>query len=306
MRKISIIGSAGTLGSACAMTISLTNAADELCLIDVNEALLNNHIMDLENAFPGKNIYRGEYEDLIGSSVVIITAGVPNRNDETSRDAYLADNLRIFQTIGEKAASYAPDAIIITASNPVDILNYYLYKKFGFSRNQLIGYNLNDSYRFEWAIRKVLPAEPFSSNFYTPVIGEHGETQVPLFSKVQKNGTPYTFTAKQKDEINKEINTWFVRFNSLNVPRTTGWTTGVGILRVVRAVLDEEETSFIGSSVLDGEYQQHDISIGVPITVNKKGILKVQEWELDSDEQSAFEKSAAKIRTTLLTHMAHS
>src|SRR5699024_10536505 len=226
MKKISIIGAAGTLGSSCAMTLLMNRYAEELCLIDVNENALDNHIMDLENAFPDQTIYRGTYEDLRGSSIVIITAGVPNRNDETSRNAYLLDNVKIFETIGSNIARYAPEAVVITASNPVDLLNYYLFNKFNFQRSQLIGYTLNDSYRFAWAINKALN---WNDSLFSPVIGEHGETQVPLFSQVKKRNKKIEFTPDQITQIKEDIQSWFVTFNRLNVPRTTGWTTAGGV-----------------------------------------------------------------------------
>jgi len=296
MKKISIIGAAGTLGSSCAMTISLEDYADELCLIDVNEDVLDNHVMDLENAFPNKTIYRGTYEDLNDSSIIVITAGVPNRNDETSRDAYLMENIEIFDEIGSAIAEYAPDAIIVTASNPVDLLNYYLYKKFDFQRYQLIGYTLNDSFRFEWAINNALKEK---SEIEGPVIGEHGETQVPIFSKVKINNENIEFTSEQKIQINEEITTWFVRFNRLNIPRTTGWTTGVGVGKLIHALTQEEVTNTIGSTVLDGEYDVKGISIGVPIVVNQNGIINIKEWNLLKGEREAFQKSVEKLKTII-------
>ncbi|MFD1360849.1 malate dehydrogenase [Lentibacillus salinarum] len=299
MSKISIIGAAGTLGSSCAMTISLEGYADELCLIDVNENFLDNHLMDLENAFPDKNIYRGTYEDLKGSSIIVITAGVPNRNEETSREAYLMDNINIFNKIGSNIARYASDAIIVTASNPVDLLNYYLYKKMGFQKNQLIGYTLNDSYRFGWAINKTLNT---NKDVYSPVIGEHGDTQVPVFSKVKRNDERIEFTTEQKSQIYQEIKTWFVRFNSLNIPRTTGWTTGVGIRKIIDALSQKEGTVMTASTVLDGEYGAKEISIGVPVVINQDGIQRIMEWDLVADEQKAFDKSVQKLKKIVQEH----
>ncbi|WP_413375462.1 malate dehydrogenase [Alkalihalobacillus sp. 1P02AB] len=301
MKKISIIGAAGTLGASAAMMVALEDYADTLCLIDVNESLLDNHIMDFENAYPHKSIYRGEYSDLEGSSIIIITAGVPNRNDETSRDAYLQDNLKIFDVIGRNISKYAPNAIIITASNPVDVLNYYLHKKFSFKRNQLIGYTLNDSSRFAWAINKVLNQK---EQLFSPVIGEHGETQVPVFSHVKKKNERFEIKEQEKKKIVSEIKSWFVKFNQLNVARTTGWTTGVGIVEVVKALSKKEESLIIGSSLLDGEYGLHDVSIGVPILCNQEGIQKVIEWELTIEEKRAFEQSAKKL-TGLIEDIYH-
>ncbi|WP_338448960.1 hypothetical protein R4Z09_22510 [Niallia oryzisoli] len=298
MGKISIIGAAGTLGATCAMCISLKDFVDELCLIDVNETLLDNHVMDFENAFPSKTIYRGSYKDLEHSDIIIITAGVPNRNEVTSRTAYLADNIRIFNKIGEQITKYAPKAIIVTASNPVDILNYYLFENFGFNRSQLIGYTLNDSLRFEWSIRKILNIN-HKNVIKSPVLGEHGNSQVPLFSHVLQNNSKLVFTSEQKARIQEELQNWFVRFNSLNIKRTTGWTTGVGISQIVHHLLHDNLVSTIGSTILRGEYGFSDVSIGVPIIVNKKGVQTVLEWDLEPSERKAFNESVQKIKTLI-------
>ena len=295
MKKISIIGAAGTLGATCAMTISLAGSTDELCLIDVNEALLDNHVMDLENAFPSKVIYRGSYEDLKGSQVIVITAGVPNRSEVTSRNAYLEDNIRIFNQIGEQIAKYAPKAIIVTASNPVDLLNYYLFKNFGFKRSQLIGYTLNDSLRFEWALRGILELDQ-KVTIYSPVIGEHGNSQVPIFSHVLQNDNRLPITNEQKRGIQERLEKWFVQFNGLNVQRTTGWTTGVGIGQMITQLLNDDITFTTGSAILDGEYGIRGISIGTPIMLNNEGIQSVIEWDLEPEERNAFNASAAKLK----------
>ncbi|ARK28875.1 malate dehydrogenase [Halalkalibacter krulwichiae] len=292
MQKISIIGAAGTLGASCAMNLALNSRISELCLLDINEALLDNHIMDLENAFPDKYIYRGNYEDLAGSSIVVITAGVPNRNEETSRDAYLMENVKIFKHIGANIRKYCSNAIIITASNPVDLLNYYLHKEFGFKPHQLIGYTLNDSYRFSWAINKVLNGK---NQVYSPVIGEHGETQVPIFSQVRINNKEASFTVEEKKQIQEEIKTWFVKFNQLNIQRTTGWTTGVGISQLVGSLLSDQEVLTIGSVILRGEYNSQGISIGVPISVNREGVKQIIEWDLTVEENKDFCSSVEKI-----------
>lgn len=296
MKKISIIGAAGTLGSSCAMTVLMDRYAQELCLIDVNGKLLDNHIMDLENAFPDQQMYRGEYKDLAGSHIVIITAGVPNRNDETSRNAYLADNLKIFETIGSNIAKYSPEAIVVTASNPVDLLNYYLYTNFNFQRSQLIGYTLNDSYRFAWAINKTLNRR---DALFSPVIGEHGETQVPLFSQVKKNNKRIEFTSEQIEQIKGDIQGWFVTFNRLNVPRTTGWTTAVGVSHLIKALGKKEKTILTGSVILDEEFEQDNLSIGVPIEVNQNGMQRIVEWNLSETESEAFNQSIRKIKTVI-------
>ncbi|ADC50553.1 malate dehydrogenase [Alkalihalophilus pseudofirmus OF4] len=302
MYKVSIIGAAGTLGAAIAYDLASNIEITEICLLDVNEKLLLNHLLDLQNAFPNKDIYSGSYENLKNSDVVVITAGIPNRNDVSSRNEFLEGNLKLFKEFGKKLSIHAPDSIIITASNPVDILNYYLYKEFGFSRHKLIGYTMNDSLRFEWAIRKVMKLTP-TDYVFSPVIGEHGSSQVPLFSQVVINKFSSTVPYDIKEKILNELNGWFHKFNKLSINRTTGWTTARGMGQVINKLLSLQSSTIIGSAILNGEYGVSNVSLGVPLTISNKGILSIDEWEISKDERGKFEKSAKFVDDTIEVYL---
>jgi malate dehydrogenase len=296
--KISIIGAAGTLGAAIAFELSRKKKVTEICLLDVNEPLLLNHVMDLQNAYPHKKIYLGKSENLVDSEIIIITAGIPNRTDATSRNEFLAGNLRLFSQFGKSVKTYAPNALVITASNPVDILNYYLYKKFSINPQQLIGYTMNDSLRFEWALRDVMDIDHLD-HLFTPVLGEHGSTQVPIFSHVLHNGKPFTIPTETQEHIKSRLKTWFLDFNALNVNRTTGWTTASGIGGVVEKLLNDSVSEIMGSAIVEGPYGLRDISIGVPLLVNKHGIQKVEEWKLSNSEMRELNQSANFLTETI-------
>ncbi len=297
MSKVSIIGGAGTLGAAIAFTLASKPVVEEICLIDVNENLLLNHIMDFQNAYPAKTIYKGSYNDLKGTDIIIITAGIPNRNDINSRNVFLEGNLKLFQTFGREISLHAPNAIIVTASNPVDILNYYLFTEYRFERKKLIGYTLNDSKRFEWGLRSILPISN-NDQVYSPVIGEHGSTQVPLFSQVKLNGLPLNISKEDKELVKEKLQSWFIDFNNLQINRTTGWTTAVGLSNVVDKLLVDESSELIGSAILEGEYGISNVSLGVPITVNKEGIQRINNWEIDQVEKDLLHYSANQVKNT--------
>jgi len=300
VKKVSIIGGGGTIGSAAGFLLALKGICDEVCLIDLNRNLATNHVMDIDNAITGVSatrVYAGDMTDLAGSDVVIMTASVPNRN-VTSRMAFLEDNLKIMDSVGRELAKYAPDAIVVMASNPADILNYYLYKKFGFKREQCIGYTLNDSKRFAWAIRGVTGLDP-DTDLFAPVIGEHGGSQVPLFSQVKYGGKPLTLTAEQKEQVLNKVNNWFVEFNQLNINRTSGWTSAVGLAEVGEALLQREPVLMMESAILTGQYGWEGLSIGVPVLLNSGGVHQVLEWELAEEELSKFQESAKLIKETI-------
>ncbi len=293
--KISIVGGAGTLGAAIAFRLCQNDQVDEICLIDVNESLLKNHLMDLKTAYPAQTIYIGNFQDLTGSQLILITAGVPNRNDIESRNIFLEGNILLFQSFGTHIKKYAPDAFIVTVSNPVDALNYYLYRKFDFRKEQLLGYTVNDSLRFERTIRSVMKI-PEDAHLFSPVIGEHGSTQIPLFSQIRLNGKSLAFKEDDEVAIKEKMNRWFIEFNRLNINRTTGWATAAGIGRIIDGIVTNGEVETIGSAIVEGEYGIHDISIGVPVTLRKDGIVSIHEWQLAREELADYQYSAETIR----------
>src|SRR5699024_9893418 len=251
--KLSIIGGAGTLGSAIAYQMGNINEIVDVCIIDINKNLAENHIMDLGGAYPHKRYYFGNYQDLTNSSIIIIAAGIPNRNDIDSRDAFFKGNVKLLKEFGENIKKYAEDSLIMIASNPVDALNYYLYETFKFKKRQLLGYSLNDSLRFEKAIRKSLEL-PADTKVTSPVIGEHGDYQVPLFSQIQINQQKKIISEQKKEDINKEIKDWFIDFNNLEIDRTTGWMTAKGIGILVEKIVNGNKFITVGSAIMDGEY----------------------------------------------------
>lgn len=296
--KISIIGGAGTLGSAIAFRLGQISGIKELCLLDVNEPLLLNHLMDLQNAYPNKEIYKGEYSGLAGSNIIIITAGVPNRNDIESRDVFLKGNIKLFEQFGRNIKEFAKDALIMTASNPVDALNYFLYKNFHFSSSQLFGYTLNDSLRFERSVREVMGLSGHQT-VNSPVIGEHGSTQVPLFSRIQIDGEKITLAKEKQEVIKEKVEKWFINFNQLNINRTTGWATASGIAGIIDDLVSGGKVNTVGSVILNGQYGINDISIGAPVTISQHGIEAIHEWKLDEKELIDYQKSAGKIKQLL-------
>lgn len=299
MNKVSIIGGGGTIGSAAGFLIALRGKYDEVCLIDLNRNLALNHVMDIDNAITGissTRVYAGDMSDLKDSHVVIMTASVPNRN-VTSRMAFLEDNLKIMDSVGAEIAKYAPEAIVIMASNPADLLNYYLYKKFDLKREKCIGYTLNDSRRFAWAIQGITGLK--EESLFAPVIGEHGEGQVPLFSQVKVDGKPLHLSEEEKEAVLAKVDNWFVQFNQLNINRTSGWTSAVGLAEVSEALLQTEPVLMMESAILTGQYGLEGLSIGVPVHLNRNGVQEVLEWDLAEDELEKFKATARKIKETL-------
>jgi malate/lactate dehydrogenase len=293
--KLGIIGAAGTLGSCAAFAIASRGLVDELVLMDLNKKLLKSHQMDLETAVtPIKNmtIRTGGAEDLSGCQVVIQTAGAPWRQI-SSRAELLEDNLPIIRETAELLKKYCPAAVVISATNPVDPLNYALYRATAMDRKQLIGYTINDSIRFRMLAARALGVD--STEVQGTVVGEHGEHQVLLFSSVRVKGEPVSFSEDAKQQIRAEIPKILHAYESLGTGRTSGWTSAVGLADMVRAIVQDTGQIFPCSVILAGEYGQENISTSVPVSLGRGGVIEIPIIDMTAAEKADFEETVVYL-----------
>ncbi len=226
--KVTIIGAAGCVGMSAAFHIAASGLADEVLLMDVRDNLVRHHAMDLSTAVSGLDVKveAGGYEDMAGTDVVIDAAGL--HGDITAdRSELLVNNTRLVRDTALKLQENCPDAVIITAVNPVDPLNYALWLAGGFERRQVIGYSFNDTLRFREFVAGAKGVEV--SRVEALTIGEHGLTQVPLFSSVRIDGEAVLFSDQEKQQIRSAYPAFFERLEGLKAGRTTGWTCAVGL-----------------------------------------------------------------------------
>jgi malate/lactate dehydrogenase len=294
--KVGIIGGAGTLGSSIAFYLATKNIVEEIVLLDVKENMLKAHVMDMEQAISALNstaVSAGDWEALQGCHIVVMAASVPERN-APSRVEYLGDNLKIVRSVAGQIARYCPDALVINATNPVDVCNYILWDLTGMLARQFIGFSRNDSLRFRWAIGKVL--ETPVTDVDAMVVGEHGEAQVPLFSRVTVKGKAVELNPTQKAEVDKLIRTWFTTYVSLNSGRSSGWTSAVTIGQIIGVIGSGREEVLACSAILDGQYGLSGISIGVPILLGRQGIAQIVELPLSREEIIGLQAAAKKTK----------
>jgi len=294
--KITIIGAAGTVGSCTAFAIAVRGLADELVMLDLNRNLLMNHVMDISTAALGlQNIVvrAGNEEDLFGSDIVIMAAGVPWRYI-SSRMELLKDNIPVIQDTAKKIKRFCPDAVVITATNPVDPLNYAMQLSSGLDRKRLIGYGYNDSIRFRIMAAKALSVTPREVDGI--VIGEHGENQVLLFSSLQVNSERIPVSEDVKQNIRQEIPKILRSYESLGTGRTAGWTSAVGLTNMVSAITRDTGEVFPCSVVLDGEYGHRGLSIGVPVILGRGGVQQILEWKLAPGERMELEQAISTLK----------
>jgi malate dehydrogenase len=292
--KVSVIGAAGSVGAPAAFYIGVTGLVSELVLIDMRPNVVQQHALDMSTAMCeyGVKVTAGGHEDLAGSHVVINAAGVP-QGLIADRMEMLPKNIPLVRDVALAVKQYCPDAFVITATNPIDALNYCTWKAGGFDRHQVVGYSRNDSTRFREIIGRMKGVP--TNRVEATVIGEHGSTQVPLFSSARIDGAPLTFTEADKQAVYTEIPTILRRFEELQSGRTAGWTSALGLAAVTRAVLQDTGELFPCSVVLDGEYGRSGLSLSVPVRLGKNGVQQIEEWELAPDEQQGFARTAAAM-----------
>lgn len=309
--KVSIIGAAGGLGSSTAFNIATQGLADEMVLLDIRQNVLENHVLDIKDALVACNrsvvIRAGSYEDMVGSDVVIMVAGgsiiVKVSSPQAtaadramhSRQQLVAENLIIVKDVAQAVGRFCPDAILITGANPVEALSYAAYLlSTTRDRKKFIGYSLNDTIRFRLWVAEALGIEP--SRVEATVIGEHGDSQVPLFSSVRVDNKPVSLSQQVKEKLQKKPAERVRQLLSLKAGRTSGWVSGVGLARLVRAIRDDTQEPTVCSAILAGEYGYQGFSMSVPVILGQNGIQKILEWKLSRDEQEQLERSAGVLK----------
>jgi malate/lactate dehydrogenase len=294
--KVSIIGAAGTLGSCAAYAVATQGLCDELVLFDINENLLKCHVLDLETAVTSVQnvkVWAGSDEDLSGSRIVIVAAGAPWRFI-TSRMELLRDNLPIIEELTLKIRKYCPQAVVITATNPVDLMNYAMGLLAGLDRKRFIGYSYNDSFRFRMMAARLLKINATSVEGLT--IGEHGPHQVMLFSTLRVNGKPVDLSDEDKQKIRDEVPKALQTYESLGTGRTTGWTSAVGLSDIVSGIVNNSGRVIPTSVALDGEYGYSGLSASVPVRLGKDGVQEIIELKLSPDEEKGVKDSLAYLK----------
>jgi malate dehydrogenase len=296
MTKVSVVGAAGTVGAAAGYNIALRDICDELVFVDipdkedetVGQAADTNHGVAYDS---NTTIRQGGYEATEGSDVVVITAGIPRQPGQTRIDL-AGDNAPIMEDIGSSIAEYNDDFVSITTSNPVDLLNRHLYEAGDRDRNKVVGFGGRlDSARFRYVL-----AERFEApvqNVEATILGEHGDAQVPVFSKVRVDGRDPSFDEDEREEILEELQA--SAMDVIERKGATQWGPATGVAHMTEAVLRDTGAVLPGSVVLDGEYGYEDTAFGVPVKLGSNGVEEVVEWDLDEYEQELMDEAAEKL-----------
>ncbi|GGM74882.1 malate dehydrogenase [Halarchaeum rubridurum] len=296
MTKVSIVGAAGTVGAAAGYSLALRDVVDELVFVDipdqadvtVGQAADANHGIAYDS---NTEVYQGDYADTAGSDVVVITAGIP-REPGQSRLDLAGDNAPIMADIGDSLAEYSDDFVTVTTSNPVDLLNRHLYETGERERSKVIGFGGRlDSARFRYVL-----SERFDTpvqNVEATILGEHGDAQVPVFSKVRVDGRDPRFSDDQKVAILDELQR--SAMDVIERKGATQWGPATGVAHTVEAIVRDTGEVLPASVVLDGEFGHSDTALGVPVKLGADGVEEIVEWDLTEYERDQLGEAAEKL-----------
>lgn len=304
-QKIILVGD-GAVGSSYAFALVAQNIAQEIGIIDINRAKAQGDAMDLSHALAftsPKKIYAADYSDAHDADIVVITAGAAQKPGETRLDL-VHKNLKINRAVVKEIVASGFNGIFLVASNPVDILTYSTWKFSGFPKEKVIGSGTSlDSARFRQALSDLLEVD--ARNVHAYILGEHGDSEFPVWSHANVAGLPIYDWVMAHPEIDEEamVNLFFsVRDAAYDIIEKKGATfygIAVSLARITQAILDNENAVLPLSVYVNGEYGLDDIYIGSPAIINAKGIKQVIEIPLTDGEQDRMTASASQLKEIL-------
>jgi len=300
--KISIVG-AGNVGSALAERLLMRGLA-EVVLVDIAGNLARAKALDLADAAPlmgykTKITGTNNYEAIDGSEVIVVTAGFP-RQPGMSRDDLISKNQMIVSAVAGNVKKFAPGAILIMVTNPLDVMTYLAYKETAFDRRRILGMAGNlDTARFKTLLAQETGVPPEKIDAF--VLGSHGDTMVPLISMTRVEGRPLTEVLKQ-DVIERLVENTKMRGGEIVRLLKSGsayFSPSAACFEILNALVLDEKKVIPCSVVANGEYGIKNCAIGVPARIGRCGISEILEWNIAEEELSALRKSAAAAQEAL-------
>ena len=299
--KVTIVG-AGNVGATCADAIAYQGMASEVVLLDIKEGFAEGKALDMMQTattlgFNTKIVgTTSDYAKTANSDVVVITSGVPRKPGMT-REELIGINAGIVKSVADQVLTHSPDTVIVVVSNPMDTMTYLTLKATGLPKNKVIGMGgALDSSRFKTYLSLALDKP--ANDIHGMVIGGHGDTtMIPLTRLATYNGIPIS-SILSADKLEEVAAATMVGGATLTkLLGTSAWyAPGASVAYLVNSILHDQKRIIPCSVMLDGEYGQSDICIGVPTIIGKNGWEKIMDLNLNEKESASFEKSASAVR----------
>jgi malate dehydrogenase len=300
--KITVVG-AGAVGATVADNIARKELCEELVILDIKEGLAEGKALDMtqtaallgfDTRITGST---NDYSKTAGSSVVVITSGLPRKPGMT-REELIGTNANIVKGVAQNILQHSPEAIIIVISNPMDTMTYLTLQATGLPKNRVIGMGgILDSARFKCYLSLALNCSPADLN--ATVIGGHGDTtMIPLIRYATWNSVAVSslLSADQQKQIVADTMVGGATLTKL-IGTSAWYAPGAAGAALVESIVRDQKKLFTCCVSLDGEYGQKDICLGVPVVIGKNGWEKIIDYKLNEEEQATFNKSADAVRS---------
>ena len=300
--KVTIVG-AGNVGASCAEYIAIKSIASEVVLLDIKIGFAEGKALDLMQTATtlGFNSrikgVASDYSATKDSDVVVITSGVPRKPGMT-REELIGINAGIVQSVASSILEHSPNTVIVVVSNPMDTMTYLTLKATGLPKNRVIGMGgALDSSRFKTYLSLALDKP--ANDIQGMVIGGHGDTtMIPLTRLASYNGTPVFQHLTDEDLEQVAASTMLGGATLTKLLGTSAWyAPGASVAYLVDTIVNDQKRMIPCSVLLDGDYQQEDLCIGVPCIIGKNGLESIVDVQLNEAEQEKFNQSAAAVKT---------
>ena len=306
MVKVSIMGSTGVIGKNVAFTLARADTVDEIVLFARPESVekARGESFDMYDALAAEDIdcrliLSSDFQDLKNAAIVLITAGIPREEGMNRRDLALP-NAKIVDKYAKEISKHAPDAIILVATNPVDVMTTVAFKASGFDKKRVIGIgNHLDSLRLKAYFSRQININ--SSEVHTRVIGEHGDHMVPLLSSTTIGGIPLKYFVKSVDmEVPRLVNRLKKAGNTIISKKgATEYGPSFAISNLISTIITDSHKVLTVSNYLEGEVGDvWNVSLGVPAVLSKKGIAMIVPIHMNDIELHEFKEAAKVVKQT--------
>ena len=300
--KVTIVG-AGNVGASCAEYIAIKSIASEVVLLDIKAGFAEGKALDLMQTATtlGFNSritgVTNDYSATKDSDVVVITSGVPRKPGMT-REELIGINAGIVQSVANSILEHSPKTVIVVVSNPMDTMTFLTLKATGLPKNRVIGMGgALDSSRFKTYLSLALDKP--ANDIQGMVIGGHGDTtMIPLTRLASYNGTPVSqhLSDAQLEEV--AASTMVGGATLTKLLGTSAWyAPGASVAYLVDSIINDQKKMIPCSVLLEGEYQQQDLCIGVPCIIGKNGLESIVDVKLNAQEQAKFDQSTAAVKS---------
>ena len=300
-RKVVLVGT-GFVGMSMAYALLNQGGVNELVLIDVAKEKAIGEAMDLSDGVPCASarmvIRAGDYDECKDANIVVITAGVAQKPGETRLDL-AKTNAKIIKEVTENVVKSGFKGIFLIASNPVDVMTYVVGKVSGFPTNKVIGSGtVLDTARLRFLVAEHLNVS--SKNVHAYIMGEHGDSSFVPWSKSYIGCKPLKDIIEERKEPEDVLENIYKQvqqeaYEIINNKKATYYGIGMGLTKIIKAILNDEHEILTVSTYLNGEYGQNDIFIGVPAIVNASGIQEILNLKLSEEEKEKFNYSCSVL-----------